>query len=180
MELRLLTAPELKQLHKTALRRAFPPNELKPYSVMAAHMRAGCYDPLALEDGDREVSWGLFWHSQKCVLLDYLLTVPERRGEGLGAELVRRAAERYLPGRPVLVESEAPTAERPEERALQERRLGFYRRLGFRYAGFDVLLYGVHYQVLVLGEGENLRDAYLELYRSGVSDHFMKHFLKIL
>lgn len=180
MELRQLTAQELKQLHKRVLHKAFPPNELKPYSVMATHLREHSYDTLALCDGGQDVSWALFWHSPKCVLLDYLVTAEDRRGQGLGAELLRRTAQHYLPQRPILVEVEAPTAQDAQERKLQQRRLNFYLRLGFVETGIEVLLYGVHYRILILGEGTGLKEAYLELYRSGTSPSFMKRFLKVL
>ena len=51
-------------------------------------------------------------------------------------------------------EVEAPEAAEPGERSLQERRLDFYCRAGFRYAGFDSRLFGVHYRLLAAGAGE--------------------------
>ena len=67
----------------------------------------------------------------------------------------------------ILAEVEAPEAAEPGERALQERRLDFYRRAGFRYAGFDSRLFGVHYRLLAAGPGEEpeLLAAYRTLYQ---------------
>ncbi len=182
MKLRLLNRDELYRLHCTVLRRTFPPEELKPFSVMQRHLDAGCYDAWALNDGGEDLSWALMWRSPEgsCVLLDYLVTLEDRRGGNLGSLLVEGLQQRYLPRTPILVEAEAPTAEDPEQRRLQERRLNFYRRLGFVRAGFDVLLFGVHYQALVLGRGQNLEQAYLDLYRQGTTPEFFARYLRIL
>lgn len=182
MHLHLLNREQLSQLHATVLSRAFPPDELKPFSVMERHLDANCYDVWALEDGREDVSWALMWRAMdgSCVLLDYLVTLEQRRGEKLGSRLLEHLQKHYLPGIPILVESEAPTAEDPEQRHLQQRRLGFYHRLGFAYAGFDVLLFGVHYQVLALGEGTALKEAYRNLYRQGTTPAFFAQHLRIL
>ncbi len=178
METRLLTREELRQLHRTVLREAFPPSELKPFSAMDALLKRGCYDAWCLLDGGTPVSWAVVWHSDRCALLDYLVTLPERRGQGLGTLLVEKTVPRFPV--PMLVEAEAPEAADPGALDLQERRLAFYRRLGFRDAGFDVLLFGVRYRILVLGEGPDMQQAYLDLYRDGTSAFFMKHHLKVL
>ena len=180
MRTRLLTRDELKELHRTELRRAFPPNELKPFSAMDALLNQGNYETWALVEGDTDVSWALLWYSpdRSCVLLDYLVTREDCRGRGLGSELLRLLKEQRLADLPILVESEAPEARDPEERRVQEHRLGFYARMGFVPAGFEVLLFRVHYRVLVLGEGPDLQQAYWDLYLSGTSPFFMKHFLR--
>ena len=180
MELRTLTRDELKALHAGILKRAFPPDELKPFSAMDGLLKKGCYDAWALEDGGEAVSWALCWHSPRCALVDYFVTAESRRGQGLGAEMLDLLARRYLPQRPLIVETEVPEDRDPARRELQRRRLDYYLRQGFREAGFEVLLFGVHYRVLVRGECGDAQGAYLELYRDGTSPFFRKRFLKIL
>ena len=76
---------------------------------------------------------------------------------------------------------EAPEAAEPEERALQERRLDFYRRAGFRYAGFDSRLFGVHYRLLAAGPGEEpeLLEAYRSLYQGHFPGAVFRRFVQI-
>ncbi len=182
MHLRQLTRAELKQLHRTVLRHAFPPTELKPFLAMDALLKQGVYDVLALSECDEDLSWALIWRSpdRSCALLDYLVTREDRRGEGLGACLLRELAPSYLPDIPILVEAEAPGSGDPAERRLQERRLAFYHRVGFADAGFNVILYTVHYRILALGSGPDLRTAYRNLYLGGPGRSFVEHHLRFL
>jgi hypothetical protein len=77
-------------------------------------------------------------------LLEYLAVDERFRGGGIGSGLFRAAVD-ALAGEgcagPLLIEVEAPVGDDAAERALQERRRTFYRRLGCRrIAGLEYVL----------------------------------------
>lgn len=77
-------------------------------------------------------------------LLEYMAVAPDRRNQGLGAELFRRTVEHAVtPGGrklPVLLEIDSDR-EASSDRAIRTRREGFYRRLGcLRIAGLHYLM----------------------------------------
>ena len=63
MTLRELTLPELKQLHETELREAFPPQELKPFAAMKTLYEAGVYHPVGAWEGEMLVGYAILWES---------------------------------------------------------------------------------------------------------------------
>ena len=83
-------------------------------------------------------------------LLEYMAVAPDRRNQGLGAELFRRTVEHALTpeGRqlPVLLEIDSDR-EASSDRAIRARRERFYRRLGC------LRIAGLHYLMPLAGEG---------------------------
>jgi GNAT superfamily N-acetyltransferase len=151
MTLRSLTPEELKAAYRH-LAEAFPPAELKSLGVIEAMVDKGVYDPLGAFDGDGEaLGYAFLWHHGATVLLDYLCVPAERRGQGVGSEILE-ALGRYLPRDTVLLaEAEAPTGEESRDGTIL-RRLGFYARHGARTLGYDCAVFGVHYKVLCWGQ----------------------------
>lgn len=147
MTLREMRLPELKQLHETELREAFPPQELKPYAAMKTLYEKGVYHPVGAWEGERLVGYAILWESpaHPYVLIDYLGVPAHLRNGGLGGTLLDRLAERFAGTDGILVESEAPEGGPGD--ALRRRRLDFYRRNGFTFLDYDCVLFGVHYAV---------------------------------
>jgi GNAT superfamily N-acetyltransferase len=83
-------------------------------------------------------------------LLEYMAVAPDRRNQGLGAELFRRTVEHAVaPGGrklPVLLEIDSDR-EASSDRVIRTRREGFYRRLGC------LRIAGLHYLMPLAGEG---------------------------
>jgi GNAT superfamily N-acetyltransferase len=185
MELRELTAPELKWLYDQEMRAAFPPQELKPLSSMERMRALGRYQPLGLWEEDRLLAYALMWLAPGVpfVLLDYLGTVAHLRSQGIGSRLLDLLSRHYAGYQGIFGESEAPEAGPPQEEPLRRRRLGFYARNGFRYAGYDCALFGVHYQVLVRGgEGvspQTLMEAHRDLYQQQHPSHIFQRYIQI-
>ena len=123
MNLRILTSrEELRELYETDLKRAFPPEELKPLSAMERLMDNGVYTVYLLEeDGQRLGELLLLRGSDGFGLIDYLAVCEEYRNRGAGAELLRRCLKAY-DGQVLLGESEAPTGD-PARDGLIHRRL---------------------------------------------------------
>lgn len=154
MELRLIDRAELAALYESDLARDFPPEELKPLAAMETLLARGRYDPLVMEDGGKRLGYAMVWtHREKGkALLDYLGVSPAARNGGVGAEILTHLARRY----PHLCgEAEAPGGASPAEEELRRRRIGFYRRNGFRLLNYECALFGVHFNCLYRGAEED-------------------------
>lgn len=182
-ELRPLGPEEVGLLYRRELKRTFPPSELKPLRTIQRHMRAGRYPAWGLYQGEELTAYALLWQTVdgRAVLLDYLGVPRDRRGRGWGSRMLAQLRRIYGERAAILAEVEAPEAAEPGERALQERRLDFYCRAGFRYAGFDSRLFGVHYRLLAAGAGEEpeLLEAYRTLYQGHFPGAVFRRFVQI-
>lgn len=148
MELRLAAPEQTALAYERDMKAAFPPAELKPLKNIEAMCRAGRYRPLCLFDGEEIVGECFLWLGRPgWALLDYLCVSADRRNSGAGA-LILSELLRTEPGAVILGESEAPI--HAPDPAIAERRLVFYARNGFRTAGYDTELFGVHYKTLYL------------------------------
>lgn len=181
--LRELGLDGLHHIYHEHLSHAFPRMERKPLSAMEKLMAAGRYEALGLYDGEELAAYALLWQTVdgRAVLLDYLGVPRDRRGQGWGSRMLAQLRRIYGERAAILAEVEAPEAEEPGERSLQERRLDFYRRAGFRYAGFDSRLFGVHYRLLAAGAGEEpeLLAAYRTLYQGHFPGAVFRRFVQI-
>ena len=115
--LREMTLPELKQLHETELREAFPPQELKPFAAMKTLYEAGVYHPVGAWEGETLVGYAILWESpdHPYVLIDYLGVPARLRNGGLGGKILDRLAEQFAGMDGILVESEAGGCPAPPE-----------------------------------------------------------------
>ena len=185
MQLRTLNAQALTALYQTELVRAFPSTELKPLKSMLNLMAQGRYEALGLYGGTGLHGYALVWLEPGIpfALLDYFGTLEGQRGSGLGTRMLDLLADYYKSYRGIFGEAEGVFSPDPEEAALQERRLDFYRRNGFRYGGYDCALFGVHYLTLIRGNAdvspEELLDAHPRIYRSGIPKEAYDRFIQI-
>lgn len=173
MELRELTQQQLKDLYEREMKRAFPPQELKPLGAMEKLRAQGRYEALGLWEGEALRGYALMWLVPGCpfALLDYLGTMEGQRGQGLGARMLDLLAEHYAAFRGIFGEAEAPENGDPAGEGLRRRRLAFYERNGFRYAGYDCALFGVHYQTLIRGGEDVTPGELMEVHRSIYQNH---------
>ena len=115
--------------------------------------------------------------------LDYFGTLEGQRGSGLGTKMLNLLAEHYRNYRGIFGEAEGVFSPDPEEAKLQQRRLDFYSRNGFRYGGYDCALFGVHYLTLIRGNedvtAEELLDAHQRIYKSGIPPKIYDQFIQI-
>ena len=185
MKLKKLTPQQLKDLYEQEMKRAFPPDELKPLKAMEHLRDQGKYDALGLWDEDILCGYALVWLEPKYpfALLDYLGTMDGMRSQGLGSQLLGLLRGYYSNYRGIFGEAEAPENGAPKGEPLRRRRLAFYERNGFRYGGYDCALFGVHYQTLIMGdEGvtpEELMQANQGIYGGYMPAHIYQRFIQI-
>ena len=185
MHLKTLNADELTALYRTELVNAFPPSELKPLKSMLNLMEQNRYEALGLYDEQGLHGYALTWLEPGIpfALLDYFGTLEGQRGSGLGTRMLDMLSEHYQDYRGIFGEAEGAFSKNPEEKSLQERRLAFYERNGFRYGGYDCALFGVHYLTLIRGDedvtAEELLDAHQRIYKSGIPPKVYDQFIQI-
>ena len=185
MRLKKLSADELTALYQTELVSAFPPSELKPLKSMLNLMEGDRYEALGMYDETGMHGYALTWLEPGIpfALLDYFGTLEGQRGSGLGTKMLDLLAEHYRNYRGIFGEAEGVFSPDPEEAKLQQRRLDFYYRNGFRYGGYDCALFGVHYLTLIRGDedvsAEELLDAHQRIYCSGIPAPAYERFIQI-
>jgi len=185
MRLKTLNADELTRLYQTELVKAFPPSELKPLKSMLNLMAQNRYEALGMYDEKGLHGYALTWLEPGIpfALLDYFGTLEGQRGTGLGTKMLDMLAEHYKDYRGIFGEAEGVFSLDPEEQKLQQRRLDFYYRNGFRYGGYDCALFGVHYLTLIRGRDdvspEELLDAHQRIYKSGIPKQAYDRFIQI-
>ena len=185
MILREMSLEELAALRRDQMGLDFPPEELKPFAAMRALYDNGVYHPVgAFDSGGALLGYALLWDAPgtKYVLIDYLGVPAARRNGGLGGTILRMLGDRFSDYDGIIVESEALDGG-PED-GLRRRRMDFYRRAGFRFLGYDCVLFGVHYAVCLLspngkGTEEEALAAHIALYRSQFTPRAYGAFIQI-
>ena len=165
---------------------SFPADECRPLRMMLSLMRRGLYEPLGVYAAEQLVgcALSLLPEGLPCVLLDYLAVVPDRRGQGLGGELLTLLRAWYAPRAAcILIESEYP--EHAPDGATAGRRLRFYERAGAVRLPQRVLLFGVDYAMLALPTGTALPEVswpevMLGVYRQTLPPGFFASQVKML
>ena len=185
MHLRKLTAKQLSDLYQWELKKAFPPEELKPLKAMLGLMERNRYEALGLYDEKGLHGYALMWlePGYPFALLDYLGTLEGERGTGFGTEMLALLRAHYAHYRGIFGEAEAPENGDPADEPLRRRRLAFYERNGFRYGGYDCAMFGVHYQTLIMGDEDvtpqELMAAHQGIYGGYMPEHIYQRFIQI-
>lgn len=152
MQLRMPTLEQLRTVYDADLKRAFPPEELRPLRSIEIHWQNGEYQPWCLFDDDDIVGECFLWLGEPgWAILDYLCVSSRFRNAGLGAQMLEMLREKE-PKLRLLGESEAP--EHAPDPAMAQRRLNFYLRNGSKLAGYDTDIFGAHYKTLYWSEQE--------------------------
>jgi len=166
MTLEILTPEQGFEIFQKDMFRDFPEDEIKPWEVILRMVNDGVYDLLAaIEDGTMVGYAWIFRPDSDAVLIDYLAVMPQLRGTGVGTRILSALGKQYCAGgKRLLLESEYPeTAPEPD---VARRRLGFYAKAGFCDTGVQVLLFGVRFCILSLGEDKQGRDHMDQIYRA--------------
>jgi len=151
MQLRNLDEEQIVDLYESALRRDFPPSELKSLSSIINMYRRGMYDVLGAYEKDVLVAYALLYKptSERMMLLDYLAVFPQYRGQRIGTMLLAHLRSYYAPlADALMIECERPKAAPDELEA--RKRIRFYTFAGARLTSVRIWLFEVEYSILVL------------------------------
>lgn len=103
---------------------SFPPDEYRPYQAQKALLEKNCYEIYVLRSETGQViALMAVWNLGDYAFVEHLAVDPACRNGGLGAQMLRQAADCFQ--KPLCLEVELPETE------LAARRIGFYRRNGF-------------------------------------------------
>ena len=177
---RLTDFSQVESLYKSRLVKDFAEDERKPLSSMKESWEKGTYDCYGLFDGEKIVGYAFFVRNGKYFLLDYFAIKEDRRNEGLGSIFLKQLTACMEKEKSVIVEVEDPNqANSFAEKTLRNRRLQFYLRNGYMETTLESSVFGVSYRLLeasssVPHSARNIRDAYIELYRSILPAEFFR------
>lgn len=183
---RQLTMEEIRRIYKTRMKQDFSPDELKPLSMIEKGLLRGEYAFYGFPEDESIEAYAclVILPEHRTALLDYFAVRKEMRGKGIGSEALRLLRNQLPELETILCEAENPAyAETPEEKQLRLRRIQFYLRNQFRTTGVTVNLFHVEYVVLELQgchTDEQIREAYLQLYRSFLPPLLFRKYVKVL
>lgn len=142
-----------EEVYKKYMEKDFPPSELKPLKHILEMMDRGIYDSLGIVHDGREAGYALVLRPENMefCLLDYFAVSSEKRGKGIGGEVLD-ALKCYYKDRAIMIEAEYP-GDAPDT-AVAERRVRFYERNGAADTGVESRVFGVHFKNLVLSAGK--------------------------
>lgn len=168
MRLENLNREEIRRVYEERMKEDFPPNELKPLSMLYDGLDQGRYICFGLKEKENIIGYCYLLKNGDDYLIDYLAIYPDRRNHGLGGKTLESVSD-YLAkegARSIIGEVENPEfATSEEERHLQTRRFGFYMRNGFRDTGVKVECFKAHFIMIETGKDlvhskEEIRELY--------------------
>ncbi len=170
MQLRMPTLDQLRTVYDAHLKKAFPPEELRPLRAMETQWDSGEYQPWCMFDDDDIVGECFLWLGEPgWAILDYLCVSPRFRNAGLGARMLELLREKE-PDMRIMGECEAP--EHAPDPKIAQRRLDFYVRNGVKVAGYDTDIFGVHYKTLYWSKQELSNEELIRQHRL-IYQHFI-------
>ena len=147
---RTLHTDEIKTLYKERLTRDFPPDELKPLTmIMSAVERDAyiCYGAL-VEESILAYAFFVKWGND--ALIDYYAVREDIRDAGIGSRFMQELISGPLQGMNcVLLEVEDPDcSQNVRERDIRNSRLSFYMRNGLVETGVKSIVWDAPYYFL--------------------------------
>ena len=155
MVFRAMKNGEIDYWYAQLMPEGFAPNEIKPREDVDRLLAEDRYEiwglfPDGPEQGCMPAGFACLWKRPgiPLVLLDYLGVTGKLRNGGWGAWMLAKLKEQ---GRPLVLESEMPVADAPEqENAIRRRRIAFYERNGFVPA-YEMATCGMRWQAMLAG-----------------------------
>ncbi len=171
MELRQMTPEQAYEVYHTqAFLQAFPWAERRPWRSIWALLQKNAYECYGGYDAQGALlCCAFFAKAQGAYLMDYLMTMPEHRDNGLGGRFLSQLLDGPFAERLILGEAEAPDGGPEDE--LRRRRLGFYRRNRFEQTDVMSWVYGVDYRIIAWNlppatKAEALADQLMSVYEA--------------
>lgn len=174
---RTLRVEEIKALYRERLAKDFPPDELKPLSMIMAALERDAYMCYGAVAGETILAYAFFVKCGNDALLDYYAVRDDLRDAGIGSRFIQELIAGPLQAMNcVLLEVEDPDcAQDMREREIRNRRLSFYKRNGLGETGVKAVVWGVSYCILELPVAEwhpsnHIQTVYSELYHTMMTE----------
>ncbi len=160
----LLTA---REIYETYLKADFPPEEVKPFSVIEKMWGRDSYYVYAFYEDTAEAAMGMAGNGtdtlcayaflladnqQRTLLLDYFAVCQSKRGEGYGSRALLLLCEACADWNALIIEVEDDemTDISEQTRMTRKRRISFYRTAGCVMTTVRSLLWDVNYRIMVM------------------------------
>lgn len=171
MRARKLTLEEAREIYTDYLKRDFPPEEIKPFSIIGKMWEKGCYqaygfyeerqaDTRAGEKGEldsirRELCAYAFLLENKekqVLLLDYFAVCGQKRGKGYGSLALPLLKKECADYNALVIEVEDDELDGIDEevRLVRKRRISFYTHAGCIMTSTRSRVWGVDYRIMVI------------------------------
>lgn len=185
IQARKLTLEEARRIYETYAKTDFPPEEIKPFSVIAGVWEQGGYHAYgfyeknaekATENMDKEsgakpsgkVSEPLLCayaflvadKEKRMLLLDYFAVIKQKRGTGCGSaalSLLRKTCGDWN-GLVIEVEDDELLSIDEGTRTMRKRRISFYTAAGCRMTGTRSRVWGVDYRLMIMPLSDELAE----------------------
>lgn len=131
--IRPLERDKFHALYQQHIDRDFPPDEIPPERMFARMLDedSNLHGYMYLEDSE-ERGYAFVRRNGRAAFLFLFAVYDEYRGSGVGTQFMRELFDELADCDYIVLEAERPeTAETDDDRALRERRLRFYERLGY-------------------------------------------------
>lgn len=129
----VITPDDLSLLHKL-YDEAFPAEERRDWRLIESPATPGSPTLYAIIADGRLAGMLTLWSFDRFSYIEHFVIAPDFRKKGVGSEAMRLLMEK-IGNRPLVVEIEPPTVDRPET----VRRRDFYSRLGFSTISTDYI-----------------------------------------
>ena len=157
---RELTINEPEEIYEKHLRRDFPPDEVKPFSIireMSSKRNYYMYGFYERGKGQGEetlcaYAFLLADYKRKMLLLDYFAVCGQLRGSGYGSHALAMLREECAAWNGIMIEvedDELPGLDE-ETRKVRQRRIVFYKGANCQMTTTRCRLWGVDYRIMIL------------------------------
>lgn len=153
-------------------RRAFPAAEKKPFFMILNMYRKGASDVWRFTADGTFAGLIITINGEQHVLLDYLAVEEDRRGTGIGTEILGLMRQQYA-GKDVFLEIES-VYEECENKQQRLRRKHFYEKAGMKSMEVFVWLFGVKMELMGFDcalSYEEYHAFYRDNYNQWAADH---------
>ncbi len=142
--LRAMNPPDLNVYYQY-IKQDFPVGAYAPYEILLQQLRDGRQRGVILHEEDQDLAYAICSDNNDFVLISLLAVLPQRRGQGLGSNLLAALQSHYSDRAGLIVEVERPELARNEkEQRTRQSRLHFYRQAGFYLIiGIEYVIWGV-------------------------------------
>lgn len=181
-----LTFEEAREIYETHAQKDFPPEEIKPVSVIEETWGRGNYLAYGFYEGTalRAYAFLVADEEKQVLLLDYFAVLKTRRGQGIGSRALALLGEACAEWNALVIEvedDELPETDQ-ETRNMRKRRIAFYQAAGCVMTATRSRVWGVDYRIMVMpladpyAQGcmaDKLYAVYRKLYREDIlRQHF--------
>lgn len=149
-----LTFEEAREIYETHAREDFPPEEMKPVSVIEETWERGNYRAYGFYEGTALCAYAFLVadKEKRVLLLDYFAVSGTRRGQGIGSRALMLLREACADWNALVIEvedDELPGTDQ-ETRDMRKRRISFYQEAGCVMTVTRSRVWGVDYRIMAM------------------------------